>query len=170
MDSSIPNLSLKAFVIGLLTIIIPNFLETQFSSKQKNQKERNVLILKSELTTNLRRKFKNVYVSYVPEHVALEKISKTKSRNGSLEKLFVTQLTDTVNVDIGGWAITITKVKFVKGQPKNIQANFAVGCSGDNGYVPTCQFIFDKDSNKWTMHNWEELSIEKMKQRSSATE
>ena len=83
-----------------------NYYYTDFSKpldsiEALNYRPKNAYILKSHLTKNLRTEFNEFTVRYLTQQEALEEISKTDSKTGALEKLFVTQLQDTINIDIG---------------------------------------------------------------------
>lgn len=120
-------------------------------------------ILKSELTSNLKSKFTDFTVRYVTHHEALEEFVKRENKSGSLAKLFVTQLQDTINIDIGGWSVRVTKVKFKKGKPIAVRSNSAVSCGGTLGYIPTCRFIYDRTTETWTRQTDREIANERMK-------
>ena len=130
-----------------------------------NYKPRNPFIIKSDLTKNLQTTYMNFNVDFLTQQEALEKICLTKSRTGSLEKIVVKQFQDTINIDIVGWTIKITKVKFVKGRPTNIHSNFGASCGGTLGYIPTCRFVYDKTKNVWTRFTWTETADAIMSKR-----
>jgi hypothetical protein len=127
-------------------------------------------ILKSELTPNLKSNFRDFTVRYVTKQEALEDFVKTKNRTGSLEELCVTQLQDTINIDIGGWAVRVTKVKYRNGKAIPINSNFTASCGGTIGYIPTCRFVYDKTTNTWKRHTWQEAAdaIMQARQREEA--
>ena len=135
-----------------------------------NFKPKNQFILKSDITRNLQTVYDQFTVYFVTQQEALKEISKTKNKTGYLGKIFVTELQDTINIDIGGWGIKVTKVKFVKGKPKDIHANFAVSCGGTLGYIPTCRFIYNKSLNSWTRYTWTETVNEIIKKRNNDNE
>jgi hypothetical protein len=122
-------------------------------------------ILESELTRNLKTEFKDFTVRYVTQQQAIDEFVKTEDRTGSLEKIFVTQLQDTINIDIGGWAVRVTKVKYKKGKVIPVHANFAASCGGTLGYIPTCRFVYDRTTNSWTRNTWQQTADGKMKAR-----
>ena len=135
------------------------------SIEAANFKPRNPFIVKSDVTKNLRTQYKDFNVYFVTQQDALEKISLTKNRTGSLDKIFVKQLNDTINIDINGWAVKVTKVKFVKGRPTNIHSNLAASCGGTLGYIPTCRFVYDSVKNVWTRFTWTETADAIMSKR-----
>ncbi|MCA0383078.1 MAG: hypothetical protein LCH58_13005 [Bacteroidetes bacterium] len=145
-----------------------DFAKPLDSVEALSYKPSNAFILKSELTPNLQTKFKDFTVLYVTQREALEEFVKTKNRTGSLEKLFVTQLQDTINIDIGGWAVRVTKVKYKNGKAIPVNSNFAASCGGTLGYIPTCRFVFDRTTNSWTRHTWQETADAIMKARQRA--
>ena len=128
-------------------------------------KPENPLILKSDITRNLKQNFNDFAVYYLTQQEALEKICLTKSRSGALDKITVTQLKDTINVDINGWGIKVTKVKFKNGKPIPIHSNFIASCGGTLGYIPTCRFVFDKNSNSWTRYTFQQTADAIMQSR-----
>jgi len=132
-----------------------------------NFKPNNQIILKSDITKNLQTDYDQFTVYFVTQQEALDEISKTNDKTGYLGKIFVTELQDTINIDIGGWSVKVTKVKFVKGKPKNIHANFLVSCGGTLGYIPTCRFIYSKSLNSWTRYTWTETVNEIIKKRNN---
>ncbi len=142
-----------------------DFIRPTDSVEALTYKPRNPFILKSELTTNLKTKFNDFTVRFVTQQEAIDEFVTTKNRTGTLEKLFVTQLQDTINIDIGGWAIRVTKVKYKNGKPVAVNSNFAASCGGTLGYIPTCRFIFDKTTNSWTRQTWQETADAKIKAR-----
>lgn len=127
-----------------------DILATMNTSKSDELSEREIFILKSELTHNLKTKFQGFTIHYVTQQEAFENISMTNHRTGSLQTIVVSQVSDTVNVDVGGWAVTVTKVKFIRGKPTGIHANMAASCGGTMGYIPTCRFIYSNVTNSWT--------------------
>jgi hypothetical protein len=133
-------------------------------------KPRNPFIIKSDITKNLRTQYNSFNAFFLSQQEVLEKISLTKSRTGFLDKILVTQLKDTINIDILGWAIKVTKLKFAKGRPTNIQSNFAASCGGTLGYIPTCRFVYDKVKDKWTRYTWAETADEIMNKRNKDKE
>src|SRR6185312_11523430 len=126
------------------------------SSEVKTYKPRDPYILKSELTTNLKTQFNNFTVRYVTQQQALEEIAATEDKTGALDKISVTQLQDTINVDIGGWAIQITKVKRKHGKNIPVHSNFSASCGGTLGYIPTCRFVYNRSTKKWTRYTWQQ--------------
>jgi hypothetical protein len=126
---------------------------------------RNPYILESNLTRNLKTKFKNFTVRYVTQQQAIDEFVKTEHRTGSLEKLFVTQLQDTINIDVGGWTVRVTKVKYKKGKVIPVHSNFAASCGGTLGYIPTCRFVYDRATNSWTRYTWQQTADSKLKAR-----
>jgi hypothetical protein len=137
------------------------------STEAANFKPISPFITKSDITKNLRTHYDNFTVCFLTQQEALEKISLTKNRTGSLDKVVVTRLKDTINIVIVGWAITITKVKFLKGRPANIHANFAASCGGTFGYIPTCRFVYDNITNVWTRYTWTQTADGIMSKRRS---
>jgi hypothetical protein len=128
-------------------------------------KPRSAYILKSDFTGNLKTKFKDFTVHYVTQQQAIDEFVKTEDRSGSLEKIFVTQLYDTINIDIGGWAVRVTKVKYINGKVIPVHANFAASCGGTLGYIPTCRFVYDRTTNSWTRYTRQQTAEEKIKAR-----
>lgn len=122
-------------------------------------------ILKSDLTRNLKTKFKNFTVRYVTQQQAIDEFVKTEHRTGSLEKIFVTQLEDTINIDIGGWTVQVAKVKYKNGKAIPVHSNFGVSCGGTLGYIPTCRFVFNTTTNNWTRYTWQQTADAKKKAR-----
>ena len=88
----------------------------------------------------------------------MDEIATTKNGSGALEKISVAQSQDTINVDIGGWAIQVTKVKYRNGKPFPVHSNFLASCGGTLGYIPTCRFIYDNHTNSWTKYTWQETA------------
>ena len=165
-----PNELVDSFCNETIDYYYTDFAKPLDSIEARNYLPNDAYILKSDLTKNLKTNFNQFTVRYLTQQEALAEISKTDSKTGALEKIFVTQLQDTVNIDIGGWAIRVTKVKFVKGQPRNIHANFAASCGGTLGYIPTCRFVYNRETSSWRKFTWTEIAHEKMKQRESASE
>jgi len=160
-----PQTLVDSFCNVTIEYYYTDFAKPLDSVEALTYKPRNPFILKSELTPNLQTKFKDFTVRYVTQQEALEEFVKTKNRTGSLEKLFVTQLQDTINIDVGGWAVRVTKVKYKNGKAIPVNSNFAAGCGGTLGYIPTCRFVYDKTTNSWTRHTWQETADAKMKAR-----
>ncbi|HET7119263.1 MAG TPA: hypothetical protein VFI29_22400, partial [Hanamia sp.] len=144
-----------------------DFAKPLDSNATLSYKPSNPYILRSELTKHLKTQFPNFTVQYVTQQEALEEIARTKNRSGALEQISVTQNQDTINVDIGGWTIQVTKVKYKKGKPIPFHSNFSASCGGTLGYIPTCRFIYDSITNSWTKYTWQEIADKKMKAQQS---
>ncbi|MGN6352684.1 MAG: hypothetical protein ACTHLB_04805 [Parafilimonas sp.] len=142
-----------------------DFAKSLDSNAALSYKPSNPYILRSDLTKNLKTQFPNFTVQYVTQQEALEEIAKTENRSGSLEQISVTQNQDTINIDIGGWTIQVTKVKYKKGKPFPVHSNFLADCGGTLGYIPTCRFIYDNTTNSWTKYTSQETVDIKMKER-----
>jgi len=56
---------------------------------------------------------------------------------------------DTVDVNIGQLCVSAKRAIHFNHGLKFKKANFGLLCSGTNGYVPTCRFVFDKTDEKW---------------------
>ncbi len=130
-------------------------------------KPRDPFILKSELTLTLKSQFKDFMVRFVTQQEALDEFAKTKNRTGSLEKLFVTQLQDTIDIDIGSWEVRVTKVKYKNGKVIPIHSSFTTSCGGTLGAIPICRFIYETATHSWTRYTWQETAnaIRKANQR-----
>ena len=165
-----PNKFLDSLCNVTIRYYYTDFTKPLDSVEALNFKPRNAFILKSELTPTLESDFKHFVVRYVTQQEALEEFVKTKKRTGSLEKISVTQLQDTINIDIGGWVVNITKVKIKNGKPVPVNSNFFASCRGTLGYIPTCRFIYDRTTNSWTRYTWQETAdaIIKTRQGDSA--
>ena len=159
-----------SFCNSTIEFYYAEFAKPTDSIKAANIKPKNPFIIKSDITKNLRRQYKDFDVYFLTQQEVLEKISLTKNRTGSLEKILVTQLKDTVNIDIVGWSIKVTKVKFVKGRPTNIHSNFGASCGGTLGYIPTCRFVYDKVKNEWTRFTWTQTADAIMSKRNKDRE
>jgi hypothetical protein len=153
-----PQTLVDSFCNVTIEYYYTDFIKPLDSVEALTFKPTDPFILKSELTPTLKSKFKDFTVRYVAQQEALEEFVKTKNRTGSLEKLSVTQLQDTINIDIGGWAIRVTKVKYKNGKPFPVNSNFAASCGGTLGYIPTCRFVYNKTTNSWTRHTWQETA------------
>jgi hypothetical protein len=160
-----PQTLVDSFCNVTIEYYYTDFIKPLDSVEALTFKPRDPLILKSELTQTLKSKFKDFTVRYVTQQEALEEFVKTKNRTGSLEKLSVNQLQDTINIDIGGWAVRVTKVKYKNGKPFPVNSNFVASCGGTLGYIPTCRFIYDKTTNSWTKHTWQETADAIMRTR-----
>jgi hypothetical protein len=153
-----PQLLVDSFCNVTIDFYYTDFIKPMDSVEAYTYKPGDPFILKSELTTNLKSKFKDFTVRYVTQQEALDEIVKAKTRTGSLEKIIVTQLQDTINIEIGGWAVRVTKVKYKKGKPIAVKSTLAAGCGGTLGYIPTCRFIYDKLTNLWTRQTGQEIA------------
>ena len=160
-----PQALVDSFCNSTIEFYYTEFAKPTDSSKAANFKPKNPFITKSDITKNLRTQYNNFNVYFLTQQEFLEKISLTKSKTGSLDKIVIAQLKDTINIDIVGWSIKVTKVKFVKGRPTNIHSNFGASCGGTLGYIPTCRFIYDKVKNEWTRHTWTETADAVMSKR-----
>ncbi len=160
-----PQSLVDSFCNVTIEYFYTDFAKPLDSIEALTYKPRNPYILNSEFTTNLKNQFKDFTVRYVTQQQALEEFVKTKNRTGALEKLFVTQLQDTINVDIGGWAVQVTKVKYKNGKAIPVHSNFAASCGGTLGYIPTCRFVFDRTTNSWTKYTWQQTVEAIMKAR-----
>jgi len=153
-----PQTLIDSFCTETIEYYYTDFAKPLDSIEASTYKPRDPYILKSDLTTNLKTQFKDFQVRYVTQQQAIDEFVKTEHRTGSLENLFVTQLQDTINIDIGGWAVRVTKVKYKKGKTIPVHSNFAASCGGTLGYIPTCRFVFDKTTNSWTRNTWQETA------------
>ncbi|RYE50937.1 MAG: hypothetical protein EOP48_18965 [Sphingobacteriales bacterium] len=153
-----PQALVDSFCNVTIEYYYTDFIKPLDSVEALTYKPRDPFILKSDLTPTLKSKFKDFTVHYVTQQEALEEFVKTKDRSGSLEKLFVTQLQDTINIDIGGWAVRVTKVKYKNGKTIPVNSNFGASCGGTLGYIPTCRFVYDGTTNSWTRHTWQETA------------
>jgi hypothetical protein len=154
-----PDSLVVSFCNSTIQYYYAEFAKPTDSLELLSYKLQNHYILKSDITPHLKVNFNNFKVSYSTQQQALERICLTEHRTGSLEKIQVTQLKDTINVDIGRWVITVTKVKFENGKPVPVDSSFEVSCGGTLGYIPTCRFVFDKKSNSWTRYTWQQTAI-----------
>lgn len=154
---------IDSFCNSTIEFYYTEFAKPLDSAKAATFKPNNPFILKSDITKKLKTQYNHFAVYFLTEQEALEKICLTKNRTGTLNKIIVTQLKDTVNVDINGWAIKVTKVKFKNGRPIPVHSNFAASCGGALGYIPTCRFVFDKATNTWTKYTWTEIADAIMK-------
>ena len=162
-----PQALVDNFCNSTIEFYYTEFAKPTDSIEAASFKPESPFITKSDITKNLRTRYDNFNVCFLTQQEVLEKISLTKSRTGSLDKIVVTQLKDTINIDIVGWAITVTQVKFVKGRPTNIHSNFAASCGGTLGYIPTCRFVYDKVKNSWTRYTWTETANAIMSKRNN---
>jgi hypothetical protein len=160
-----PQTLVDSFCNMTIEYYYTDFIKPLDSVEALTFKPRDPFILKSELTPSLKSKFRDFTVRYVTQQEALEEFIKTKNRTGSLEKLSVNQLQDTINIDIAGWAVRVTKVKYKNGKPFPVNSNFVASCGGTLGYIPTCRFIYDKTINSWTKHTWQETADAIMRTR-----
>ena len=153
-----PQALVDSFCNETIKYYYTDFAKPLDSIEALDFKPRNPYILKSELTTNLKNRFAEFTVHYVTQQQALEEIAGTEDKTGALEKISVTHLQDTINIDIDGWAIKVTKVKRKNGKTIPIHSNFMASCGGTLGYIPTCRFIFDKTINSWTKFTWQQTA------------
>jgi hypothetical protein len=160
-----PKTLVDSFCNSTIEYYYTEFAKPIDSLEALTYKPRSTYILKSCITPTLRTSFNDFTVYYLTQQEALEKICLTKSKTGALDKIAVTELKDTINVDIGGWSIRVTKVKFKKGKPIPIHSTFAASCGGTLGYIPTCRFVFDKITNSWTRYTWQQTANAIMKSR-----
>ena len=166
-EQKYPQTLVDSFCNVTIEYYYTDFIKPLDSIEALSFKPRDPFILKSELTPALISKFKDFTVRYVTQQEALKEFVKTKNRTGSLEKLSVNQLQDTINIDIGGWAVRVTKVKYRNGKPFPVNSTFVASCGGTLGYIPTCRFVYDKTTNSWTRHTWQETADAIMKLRQS---
>jgi hypothetical protein len=160
-----PQALVDSFCNVTIEYYYTDFAKPLDSIEALTYKQRNPYILRSELTSNLKTQFREFTVRYLTQQQALEEFVKTKHRTGALEKLFVTQLQDTINVDIGGWAVRVIKVKYKNGKAIPVHSDFAASCGGTLGYIPTCRFVFDRTTNSWTKRTWQQTADAIMKAR-----
>ena len=165
LGQNYPQTLVDSFCNSTIEFYYSEFAKPTDSIKAVNFKPKNPYITKSDITKNLQTQYKNFNVYFLTQQEVLEKISLTKSRTGSLDKIVVIQLADTINIDIVGWSIKVTKVKFVKGRPTNIHSNFGASCGGTLGYIPTCRFVYNKLKNGWTRYTWTETADAIMSKR-----
>ena len=165
-----PKALVDSFCNSTIEFYYTEFANPTDSTKAANFKPKNPFITKSDITKNLRTQYNNFNVYFLTQQEVLDKISLTQSRTGSLDKIVVTQLKDTINIDIVGWAIKVKKVKFVKGRPTNIHSDFAASCGGTLGYIPTCRFVYDKGKNEWIRYTLTETADVIMSKRNKDRE
>ena len=134
------------------------FLRPLDSSEALANNPRDLYVLKSDHTTNLKTNFEDFTVHFVTREQALEEFIKTEHRTGSLENLHVTQLQDTINVDIVNWTVQITEVKLENGKLIPLHSKVMISCGGAIGYIPTCRFVFEKKRNNWTKYTWQQTA------------
>lgn len=158
-----PQTLVDSFCNETILYYYTDFAKPLDSIEAESYEPRDPYIMQSELTTNLKTQFNGFIVRYVTQQQALEEIAATKDRMGSFEKISVTQLPDTIDVNIGGWAIHVTKVKQKNRRAIPIHSNFYASCGGTLGYIPTCRFIYDKRTRKWIKYTWQESAQIKMK-------
>ncbi|MBO9201946.1 MULTISPECIES: hypothetical protein [Niastella] len=153
-----PQSLIDSFSNETIEYYYTDFINRIDSTEPDYYKPGTMYMLKSELTKNLKTHFKSFTLCYVTHEQALDAFVKTEDRSGSLENLSVTQLKDTINIDIGGWVIQITKVKTVNGKLTPVNSNFLISCGGTLGYIPTCRFVFDKTSHSWKRYTWQQTA------------
>ena len=151
-----PQTLVDSFCNETILYYYTDFAKPLDSIEANTYKPRDPYILKSELTTNLKAQFNDFTVRYVTQQQALEEIAATKDKTGALDKISVTQLHDTINVDISGWTIQVTKVKRKNGKNIPVHSNFLASCGGTLGYIPTCRFVYNRSTKKWTRYTWQQ--------------
>jgi len=152
-----PQTLLDSFCNETIRYYYTDFISRPDSNEVSSYNPRVMYVLKDAHTTNLKTNYENFTVYFVTQEQALEEFIKTEHRTGSLENLRVTQLRDTINVDIGNLVVEITEVKKENGKLIPVHSKLSVSCGGAFWYIPTCRFLFDKKTKKWTKYTWQQL-------------
>lgn len=155
-----PQTLLDSFCNETIRYYHATFLIRPDSNEVPTYNSRVMYVLKGAHTTNLKTNHDNFTVCFVTREQALEEFVKTEHRTGSLENLHITQLRDTIDVDFGNWVVEITEVKWENGKLIPVHSKFSVSCGGTLGYIPTCRFIFDNTTNRWTKYTWQQIANE----------
>lgn len=151
-----------SFVNETISYYYTDFAKPLDSSAAETFKPQNPYILKSELTENLKTDFSSFTVTYLSQEQALEEIANTKDRSGRLDRILIERYPDTIDIDISGWSIRVTKVKRRNGRKIPFHASFFAGCGGTLGYIPTCRFVYDRETETWTKFTWQQIADSRM--------
>ena len=129
-------------------------------------------MIPDSLPKNAPTKFDGFKIQYVTEDELIDRLSTDKRDFTSYDFIKINNISsDTIDINIGGPSINVKKVlKIRKGRIITREVNYLAGCGGTMGYIPTARFIFDKEKNKWTFKDYEDILEEKLAERKKRIE